>query len=291
VSRGRVKSTRSAMSVRCSSAQSCSDSPTSVRAAAAGGLRGDPAQYIRSQCHGHQTVSVSDHYADGTYRWWHLSVPSPELLGAITHGWFPPPGHGLDVGCGLGTEAAYLSGIGWRVLGVDLSPVAVASAVRLNPGPQYMRANLLRLPLQSWAFDAVLDRGCFQYLEPRDRPGYAAEVSRVLKPGGKLLLRTSLRAAGARNDIDEQVIRTVFDGWRIQDMTRAAAPSDTRTLEFLVVRLTSPLNRPRHRRCSGRQRAATRCGLAKARITASSSTVRRSAMRWRQAPEWQWHCS
>jgi SAM-dependent methyltransferase len=188
---------------------------------------------------GDQTVSVSDHYADGTYRWWHLSVPSPELLGAIADGWFPSPAHALDVGCGLGTEAAYLSGIGWRVVGVDLSPVAVAAADRLNPGPQYVRANLLRLPLQSAAFDAVLDRGCFHYLERGDRQGYAAEVRRVLKPGGKLLLRASLRAAGIRNDINEQVILTVFDGWRIQHMTRATVPSDTRTLEVLVVRLTT----------------------------------------------------
>jgi SAM-dependent methyltransferase len=168
-----------------------------------------------------------------------LSVPSPELLGAITDRWLPAPGHALDVGCGLGTEAAYLSGIGWRVVGVDLSAVAVATAARLNPGPEYLRANLLRLPLQSSAFDAVLDRGCFHYLEPGDRPGYAAEVSRVLKPGGKLLLRASLRAAGVRNDIDEQVIRSVFDGWRIQHMTRARVPSDTRTLDVLVVRLSA----------------------------------------------------
>jgi hypothetical protein len=42
-----------------------------------------------------------------------------------------------------------------------------------------------------------------------------------------------------RNDIDEQVIRTVFGGWHIQHMTRAAVPSDTRTLELLVIRLTT----------------------------------------------------
>lgn len=124
-------------------------------------------------------------------------------------------------------------------MGVDLSPVAVAAAASLNPGPNYLRANLLRLPLQSSAFDAVLDRGCFHYLEPADRPGYAAEVSRVLKPGGKLLLRPSLRAAGERNDIDEQVIRTVFGRWHIQHMTRATVPSDTRALELLVVRLST----------------------------------------------------
>jgi hypothetical protein len=33
----------------------------------------------------------------------------------------------------------------------------------------------------------------------------------VLRPGG-LLLRASLIAAGVRNDIDEQVIRSVFAG-------------------------------------------------------------------------------
>jgi SAM-dependent methyltransferase len=189
--------------------------------------------------HGGQTLSVSDHYADGTYRWWHLSVPSPELLEAITEGWLPSAGYALDVGCGLGAEAAYLSGIGWRVVGVDLSPVAVAAAARLNPGPRYLRANLLRLPLQSSAFDTVLDRGCFHYLQPAERPGYAAELGRVLRPGGKLLLRPSLRADGVRNDIDEEVVRTVFGRWHIQQMTPATVPSDTRTLELLVVRLTT----------------------------------------------------
>jgi SAM-dependent methyltransferase len=168
-----------------------------------------------------------------------LSVPSPELLDAVTDGWLRVPGYALDVGCGLGTEAGYLSGTGWRVVGLDLSPVAVAAAARLNQGPRFLRANLLRLPLQSSAFDAVLDRGCFHYLDAGERAGYAAEVSRVLRPGGKLLLRPSLRAAGVRNDIDEQVIRTVFGGWHIQHMTRAAVPSDTRTLELLVVRLTT----------------------------------------------------
>jgi hypothetical protein len=42
-----------------------------------------------------------------------------------------------------------------------------------------------------------------------------------------------------RNDIDEQVIETIFGRWHIQHMTRAAVPSDTRTLEVLVVRLTT----------------------------------------------------
>lgn len=39
-----------------------------------------------------QTVGVTDHYADGTYLWWHLSDPSPELLQALTDNWLPPSG-------------------------------------------------------------------------------------------------------------------------------------------------------------------------------------------------------
>ena len=92
-----------------------------------------------------QTGGVSDHYADGTYRWRHLSVPSPELHQALTDGWLPPPGLALDAGCGLGAEAGYLHRLGWRVIGVDLSPVALAGAIRRNHGPSYVRADLLQL--------------------------------------------------------------------------------------------------------------------------------------------------
>jgi hypothetical protein len=51
------------------------------------------------------------------------------------------------------------------------------------------------------------------------------------------LLRASLRAAGVRNDIDEHVILDTFHGWQVEQMQRAEIPSDTRTLEVLLVRL------------------------------------------------------
>lgn len=181
-----------------------------------------------------------DHYADGTFRWWHLSVPSPELLQALADGWLPASGRAIDVGCGLGTEAAHLHHIGWSAIGVDLSPVALAQARLANPGPGYVRGDLLRLPLRASTFDAAVDRGCFHYLAPADRPGYAAELWRVLRPGGRLLLRASLRAAGVRNDVDEQVIMATFDQWQVDDMKREKIPSDTRTLDVLLVGLTRP---------------------------------------------------
>jgi hypothetical protein len=86
---------------------------------------------------------------------------------------------------------------------------------------------------------AGLDRGCFHYLAPEDRPGYAAELRRVLRPGGKLLLRSSLRAAGVRKDISEEVTLAVFADWRVELMQHTKIPSDTRSLDVLLVRLTT----------------------------------------------------
>jgi SAM-dependent methyltransferase len=183
---------------------------------------------------------MSDHYADGTYRWWHLSTPSPELVQAVADGWLSGPGQVLDVGCGMGSEAGHLCTLGWQAIGIDLSVVALTAAALRNPGPAYVRADLLRTPLRSSSVDACLDRGCFHYLAARDRPGYAAEMGRVLRRGGKLLLRASLRAAGVRNDITEQVIVTTFSAWQIEHMERLEIPSDTRTLDVLLARLALP---------------------------------------------------
>lgn len=61
----------------------------------------------------------------------------------------------------------------------------------------------------------------------------------MLRPGGKLLLRASLRTAGQRNDIDESVIRDTFAAWRIEYLLETVVPSDTRMLDVLVVRLCS----------------------------------------------------
>jgi SAM-dependent methyltransferase len=165
--------------------------------------------------------------------------PRRSCFKALADSWLPPSGLALDAGCGLGTEAGHLYRRGWQVVGVDLSPVALAAAAGRNHGPGYLQAELLWLPLRSSAFDACLDRGCFHYLPARHRPGYAAELRRVLRPGGKLLLRASLRAAGVRNDIDEDVILATFAQWRVEHMQRTKIPSDTRTLDVLLVRLAA----------------------------------------------------
>jgi len=115
---------------------------------------------------------VDEPYLNGTYRWWHLSEPSPELLVAETSLVAGKPGVAVDLGCGLGTEIGYLAGRGWRGLGVDLSVAALAQARARHPGAAFACADVTSLPLPAGSADLLLDRGCFHYLAPDQRAGY-----------------------------------------------------------------------------------------------------------------------
>jgi SAM-dependent methyltransferase len=185
---------------------------------------------------------VTDPYADGVYRWWHLSRVPPELLAAEADSWLGKPGNVLDIGCGLGVELGYLAQEGWRACGIDMSAVALRSARADHAEVTFIETDALRLPFTARAFDLVLDRGCFQYLDPRQRRAYSTEAERVLRPDGRMLLRACLNCAGIRNDITEAVIASVFAGWSIDFLKPVQVPSDTRDMPALEVRLRRKAN-------------------------------------------------
>jgi len=109
---------------------------------------------------------VDEPYLRGTYRWWHLSEPAPELPAAETSLVAGKPGVAVDLGCGLGTEIGYLAGRGWRGVGVDLCVAALARAREGHPGAAFACADVTSLPLSAGSADLLLDRGCFHYLAP-----------------------------------------------------------------------------------------------------------------------------
>jgi hypothetical protein len=188
--------------------------------------------------HRRQYVTVADPYLDGTCRWWHLARPSPELLAARDDGWLGTPGVAVDLGCGLGTEIGYLAAAGWSAVGVDLSAAALHRAAQSHRGARFIQADVLGLPLSDASADLLLDRGCFHYLAPAARGHYAREARRVLKPGGRFLLRACQASAGVRNDIDQTVIEHVFGDWHLARITGQHIDSDTRRMPALIVRLT-----------------------------------------------------
>ncbi len=179
----------------------------------------------------------NDAYATGTCAWWHLAEPSPELLAAEAAGLAGAPGMVVDLGCGLGTEVGYLAGRGWRGLGVDLSAVALTRARTREHRASFACADVTRLPLAAASVDLLLDRGCFHYLAAPERAAYAAEARRVLRVGGRLLLRMCLTSAGEPNGLGEHTIREAFGGWHVADLRRLRLASDTRTMPAILALL------------------------------------------------------
>jgi SAM-dependent methyltransferase len=190
--------------------------------------------------------AVDDPYLSGTCRWWHLTEPSPELLAikpeaAVgTGGTSGPPLVAVDLGCGLGTEIGYLTGRGWHGLGVDLSAAALFQAHKRHRTASFARADVTRLPLRAGSADLLLDRGCFHYLGPAGRARYAAEARRVLRAGGRLLLRMCLNSAGRPNGLTEDTIRTTFSGWKLLAINRTELISDTRLMPAVTASLIRP---------------------------------------------------
>ncbi|MDR3608841.1 MAG: class I SAM-dependent methyltransferase [Oligoflexia bacterium] len=131
--------------------------------------------------------SWNDAYRNGLF--------SQELIGALSVLDLPFHCSALDLGCGAGRDAVYLAQVGYDVTGIDLAPEAIeiASQRARERGVKvaWTIGDVLDLPYKDQAFHLVTDRACFHHIPDDDRPNYVREVSRVLKPGGFLILRGS----------------------------------------------------------------------------------------------------
>jgi SAM-dependent methyltransferase len=92
------------------------------------------------------------------------------------------PGVLLDVGCGRGDLAASWIDAGWRVLGIEPSPQAAATAGRR--GAEIVGETLSSSPLAPDSVDAVVFRHSLEHVvDPRRE---LRRVGEALRPGGRL---------------------------------------------------------------------------------------------------------
>lgn len=102
----------------------------------------------------------------------------------------------LDCSCGIGTQAIGLALCGHRVIGTDLSVRAAVRAAReadrRGVTVPTAAADMRRLPFPSARFDTVVcaDNAVPHLLTERDVRAALAEMRRVLRPAGRLLLST-----------------------------------------------------------------------------------------------------
>lgn len=99
----------------------------------------------------------------------------------------------LDAGCGAGEFLAFLGRVGFTVAGVDLSAEAAERARRRCPEAEVRIGSIEEpLPFCHGAFDAIW---CTEVLEHLfDVHGALAELNRVLRPEGVLVLTTPYHA-------------------------------------------------------------------------------------------------
>lgn len=94
----------------------------------------------------------------------------------------------LDVGCGIGLAEPYLVGRFQRVTGVDVSPESVAEAARRNPTATFQPYDGGRLPFDDRSFDLSFAMGVFHHVPLLLRARLAAEMTRVVRPGGLVMV-------------------------------------------------------------------------------------------------------
>jgi SAM-dependent methyltransferase len=103
----------------------------------------------------------------------------------------------LEIGCGSGVHARLLAEAGARLTAVDLTPTAVAMTRRrleLHGLEATVReADAERLPFDDASFDFVWSWGVIHHSEDTKR--VIGEISRVLRPGGRLALMVYHRSS------------------------------------------------------------------------------------------------
>ncbi len=94
----------------------------------------------------------------------------------------------LDVACGTGVVAREAAGRGAAVTGLDCNPGMLAVATRLAPAVDWREGTAEALPFDDATFDAVTCQ--FGLMFFADRVKALAEMARVTRPGGRLVVAT-----------------------------------------------------------------------------------------------------
>lgn len=102
----------------------------------------------------------------------------------------------MIVGCGFGTDAELFAQRGFDVVAFDVSPTAIAAARQrfAQSSVDYHVANLLDAPSQwNQAFDLVVESLTVQSMPTAFHAHAIANISRMVAPGGTLLVVAKAR--------------------------------------------------------------------------------------------------
>ena len=149
----------------------------------------------------------------------------------------------LDAGCGAGYGADFLATAGARrVIGIDNAPDAIARAGRCyrQPNLAFAAMDAARLGFPDAAFDLIVSFEVIEHLA--DQEGYLAELARVLKPQGLLLLSTPNRQVYRLGQEPNPFHTHEFDLQELQDILARFFPqTEVLSQDYLAGIALTPL--------------------------------------------------
>lgn len=161
---------------------------------------------------------------------WDTGIVPPELADLVEGPDALPAGRALDLGCGTGTQAIYLTRHGWQVTGVDFMARPLAEAQRKAAAagvqPTWVQGDITHLSDLglSTDYDLVLDLACFHGLKEEERPDTARQITGLVRPGAIFLLGAF--APGKRGPLprgigQDEVARLFGNDWQVLWQRRA----------------------------------------------------------------------
>jgi SAM-dependent methyltransferase len=153
---------------------------------------------------------------------WDIGRPQREFVKLAEAG--EVKGDVIDVGCGTGEHAIYLSSLGHPALGVDAAPRAIekakAKAAERGSKAEFIVADALDLGALGREFDTAIDCGLFHVFSDQEREVYASSLASALRPRGRyFMLCFSDKEpdfwGGPRRVSRQEILSTFSLGWRV----------------------------------------------------------------------------
>lgn len=155
----------------------------------------------------------------------------------------------LEVGCGRGGGASYLARYlsPRRMVGVDLGRTNIATCRRAHSSPnlEFLQGDAQALPLPDSSVDVVVNVESSHAYPSFDR--FLAEVARVLRPGGWLLL-ADVRDAEALRGFEESLAAAPWEPALrrslAEGVVRSMQRDGERRRQAVLARFPRPLQQP-----------------------------------------------
>jgi len=119
--------------------------------------------------------------SDYVLRWY-------DYLEGLSKSFLPSKKKVLETGSGSGGGIAIFAKYGHEAFGLDISPVAVEKASGMYKDVNFTCKDLFDMPYEDNSFDVLFNSGLIEHFEYPSNVEAVKAMSRVVKPGGKIII-------------------------------------------------------------------------------------------------------